>query len=215
MRSQKRAGGVDHSTVTNPPKIPPKISPKKILRKTLPSERIVSAGPEGLLTLFLTYYLQTFDPELSYAKAYDIPLREVGSRARDLLRNGHVISRIDHELKKIRHYESPDMYDVTYQSHMEMLGILRDEARGAHQYGVAMHCELARGKASNIYDSNWSDRGGSLKEIHDMVESRRSKHAVRSEEYKALAESCNLIEETIIVGPSEAELYEMAGEYDG
>lgn len=98
---------------------------------------------------FCLAYLETGNASEAYRRSYsaeNMKPETVNNKAYALLKKGEIGARLD-ELRK----PAVKRAQITLESHLADLRMLRDRALEAEQYSAAISAEVSRGKASGLY----------------------------------------------------------------
>lgn len=101
---------------------------------------------------FCQEYLNTGNGSEAYRRAYPVSRNwkeaSLNRKAKEMIDNVKIMSRL-------RELRAPAVTrcQVSLESHLNDLKILREAAVSADNYGAAINAEVARGKAAGLYDS--------------------------------------------------------------
>jgi len=106
---------------------------------------------------FCIAYLETGNASEAYRQAYstrNMKPASINVKASELLANGKIAVRLD-ELRK----PAIEAAQITLESHLADLKMLRDKALEAEQFSAAIAAETNRGKAAGLYTEKHEHSG--------------------------------------------------------
>lgn len=98
---------------------------------------------------FCIAYMDTMNASEAYRRAYNadnMAPATVNRKAKELLDNGKITARLQ-ELRQ----PAIEGAQLTLETHLKALKVLRDKAEAEGKYGPAIQAEISRGKAAGLY----------------------------------------------------------------